>query len=81
MRFCVFSSFGFVKGFQNPNLDPQTEDRRFRRSGAGGRPSLSEFWRPFLAADPIFNAALGLESAFSFSYERLAEGARAIPVE
>jgi hypothetical protein len=81
LRFCVFSSFGFVKGFQNPNLDPQTEERRFRRLGVAGRPSLSEFWRPFLAADPIFTAALGLDSAFCFSYERLAEGPRALAVE
>lgn len=81
VRFCVFSSFGFVKGFQNPNLDPQTEERRFRRGGAAGRLSLSEFWRPFLAADPIFSAALGLDSAFSFSYESLAEGPRALVVE
>ncbi len=82
LRFCVFSSFGFVKGFQNPNLDPhQTEERRFRRLGAAGRPSLNEFWRPFLAADPILNAALGLDSAFCFSYERLAEDPRALAVE
>jgi hypothetical protein len=82
LRFCVFSSFGFVKGFQNPNLDPhQTGERRFSRMGAQGRPSLAEFWRPFLAADPIVNAALGVDSAFCFSYERLAAGPRALAVE
>jgi hypothetical protein len=82
VRFCVFSSFGFVKGFQNPNLDPhQTGERRFSRMGAQGRPSLAEFWLPFLAADPIVNAALGLDSAFCFSYERLAAGPRALAVE
>ncbi|ARN83840.1 hypothetical protein B1812_20335 [Methylocystis bryophila] len=73
LRFCVFSSYGFVKTFQNPNLDPlQSGERRFSRVNGPGRPSLTEFWRPFLAADPIVNAALGLDSAFCFSYERLA---------
>ena len=82
LRFCVFSSFGFVKGFQNPNLDPhQTGERRFSRVDAQGRLSLAEFWRPFLAADPIVNAALGLDSAFCFSYERLAAAPRALEVE
>ena len=82
LRFCVFSSYGFTKGFQNPNLDPQqTGERRFSRRDAQGRPSLAEFWRPFLAADPILNAALGLDGAFCFSYERLAEAPRALAVE
>jgi hypothetical protein len=81
LRFCVFSSFGFVKGFQNPNLDPQTGDRRFCRTDAQGRRSLAEFWRPFLAADPILNAALGWDSAFCFSYESLAAAPRALEVE
>ncbi len=82
VRFCAFSSFGFVKGFQNPNLDPhQPGDRRFRRMNAEGRPSLAEFWRPFLAADPIVSAALGLDSAFCFSYDQLAVGPRALAVE
>jgi hypothetical protein len=82
VRFCVFSSFGFVKGFQNPNLDPhQPGERRFRRTSAEGRPSLAEFWRPFLAADPIVNAALGLDNDFCFSYDQLAVGPRALAVE
>ncbi len=82
LRFCVFSSFGFVKGFQNPNLDPhRTDGRRFSRMDAQGRLSLAEFWRPFLAADPILNAALGWDSAFCFSYERLATAPRALAVE
>jgi hypothetical protein len=82
LRFCVFSSFGFVKGFQNPNLDPHRKsDRRFFRVSAAGRPALSEFWRPFLAAEPILNAALGFDSAFCFSYDRLAAAARALAVE
>ncbi len=82
LRFCVFSSFGFVKGFQNPNLDPhQKGERRFSRMDVEGRPSLAEFWRPFLAADPILNAALGWDSAFCFSYEDLSVAPRALAVE
>ena len=82
LRFCVFSSFGFVKGFQNPNLDPhQPGDRRFSRMDAQRRPSLAEFWRPFLAADPILNAALGWDGAFCFSYERLAAAPQGLAVE
>ena len=82
LRFCVFSSFGFVKGFQNPNLDPhQKGERRFSRMDVEGRPSLAEFWRPFLAADPMLNAALGWDSAFCFSYEDLSVAPRALAVE
>jgi len=73
LRYCVFSSFGFVKGFQNPNLDPhQAGERPFLRASAKGRRAQGEFWRPFLSAEAVLSAALGVDSAFCFSHERLA---------
>lgn len=72
VRFCVASAFGFTKTFQNPNIDPrQDNDRRFRRAGAAGGRALTEFWRPFLAADPFLCAALGLDGAFTFSHAQI----------
>ncbi|PWB78624.1 MAG: hypothetical protein C3F11_22380 [Methylocystaceae bacterium] len=72
IRFTVTSAYGFVKTFQNPNIDPHREgERRFRREGVAGSRALNEFWRPFLAVDPILYAALALESAFMFSYAQI----------
>jgi hypothetical protein len=72
VRFTVTSSYGFVKNFQNPNIDPhQTGERRFRRSTVDGPRAFNEFWRPFLTADPIIFAALELDSAFTFSYAQI----------
>jgi hypothetical protein len=72
VRFTVCSSYGFVKQFQNPNMDPhQPGERRFRRAGLDGPRAYSEYWRPFLTAEPILYAALGLDSAFTFSYAQI----------
>lgn len=74
-RFTVVSAFGFVKNFQNPNLDPhQAGDRRFQRAGLSGAQALAEFWRPFLTAEPILTAALDQSSAFTFSFAQLDGG-------
>ncbi|HMK91211.1 MAG TPA: hypothetical protein VK446_16465 [Methylocystis sp.] len=71
-RFTVVSAFGFVKNFQNPNIDPhQPGERRFRRDGLEGAQAHREFWRPFLTAEPILEAALGHGSAFTFSFAQL----------
>jgi hypothetical protein len=79
VRFTVASSFGFVKIFQNPNVDPhQAGERRFRRSGIEGPRALNEFWRPFLTADPLLFSALELDSAFTFSYAQI-DGAQSEP--
>lgn len=73
--FTVVSAFGFVKNFQNPNLDPhQAGERRFQREGLCGAQAIAEFWRPFLTAEPILNAALDLSSAFTFSFAHLDGG-------
>ncbi|WP_018268271.1 hypothetical protein [Methylosinus sp. LW4] len=72
VRFTVFSAHGFVKGFQNPNIDPHIRgDQRFRRAGVDGRRGFNEFWRPFLTADPFLYAALDLENAFMFSFAQI----------
>jgi hypothetical protein len=72
VRFTMCSAYGFTKTFQNPNNDPHQQGcRRFRRSTADGARGLNEFWRPFLTAEPILNAALGLDSAFTFSFAQL----------
>ena len=72
VRFTVCSAYGFTKRFQNPNIDPhQMGERRFRRAGIEGPRAFSEFWRPFLTAEPVLYAALGLDSAFTFSYGQL----------
>ncbi len=72
VRFTVFSAYGFTKTFQNPNIDPhETGERRFHRASVDGRRVLSEFWRPFLTAEPILFAALDLDSAFTFSYAQI----------
>lgn len=72
VRFTVSSSYGFAKRFQNPNIDPhQPGERRFRRAGLEGARAYGEYWRPFLTAEPIIYAALGLDSAFTFSYAQL----------
>lgn len=72
IRFTVMSAYGFAKTFQNPNLDPHAAgERRFRHAGVAGARAFNEFWRPFLVADPILYAALGLESAFMFSHARI----------
>jgi hypothetical protein len=74
VRFTIASSYGFAKTFQNPNIDPhQSGENRFRRSGVSGPRALNEFWRPFLSADPILFATLGLDSAFTFSYAQIDE--------
>lgn len=76
VRFTAISSYGFVKTFQNPNIDPHHEgERRFRRTGVTGPRALNEFWRPFLTADPILYAALDLDSAFTFSFAQI-DGSR-----
>ena len=72
IRFTVTSAYGFVKRFQNPNIDPhQPGEQRFRRSGLEGARGYSEYWRPFLTAEPILYAALDLDSAFTFSYRQI----------
>ena len=72
VRFTVASSYGFAKRFQNPNIDPhQPGERRFRRAGLEGARAAGEFWRPFLTAEPFLYAALGLDSAFTFSFTQL----------
>ncbi|QGM97955.1 hypothetical protein [Methylocystis parvus] len=72
VRYTVCSAYGFVKRFQNPNMDPhQPGERRFRRAGLEGARACSEYWRPFLTAEPILYAALGLDSAFTFSHAQL----------
>ncbi|MGJ0533630.1 hypothetical protein [Methylocystis sp.] len=72
VRFTVCSAYGFVKRFQNPNIDPhQPGERRFRRAGLEGARAYNEYWRPFLTAEPFLYAALGLDSAFTFSYPQL----------
>ncbi|MCC3244942.1 hypothetical protein LG047_06340 [Methylocystis sp. WRRC1] len=72
VRFTICSAYGFTKRFQNPNIDPhQLGERRFRRAGLEGARAYAEYWRPFLTAEPILYAALGLDSAFTFSYEQL----------
>ena len=66
------SAYGFVKRFQNPNIDPhQPGEQRFRRPGLEGARGYSEYWRPFLTAEPILYAALDLDSAFTFSYRQI----------
>ena len=72
IRFTVTSAYGFVKRFQNPNIDPhQPGEQRFRRPGLEGARGYSEYWRPFLTAEPILYAALDLDSAFTFSYRQI----------
>jgi hypothetical protein len=72
VRFTVTSAYGFTKRFQNPNIDPhQRGERRFRRSKVEGALGFNEFWRPFLTAEPIIYAALGLDSAFTFSFAQI----------
>lgn len=72
VRYTVCSAYGFVKRFQNPNMDPhQPGERRFRRPGLEGARACSEYWRPFLTAEPVLYAALGLDSAFTFSHAQL----------
>jgi energy-coupling factor transporter ATP-binding protein EcfA2 len=69
VRFIALSSYGFVKTFQNPNIDPHGDgERRFRRKGIAGPRAFAEFWRPFLTADPFLYAALDLDNAFFFSF-------------
>ena len=72
VRFTVTSAYGFTKRFQNANVDPhQPGEQRFRRAGLEGARGFNEFWRPFLTAEPILWAALGLDSAFTFSYAQI----------
>ncbi|NBS34815.1 MAG: hypothetical protein EBS82_03075 [Methylocystaceae bacterium] len=72
LRFTVCSTFGFTKRFQNPNLDPWLAgEQRFRRNSLEGARAYSEYWRPFLTAEPFLYAALGLDSAFTFSFDQL----------
>ncbi len=72
VRYTVCSAYGFVKRFQNPNMDPhQPGERRFRRAGLEGARAYGEYWRPFLTAEPILYAALGLDSAFTVSHAQL----------
>ncbi len=69
VRFTVCSAYGFTKRFQNPNMDPhQPGERRFRRASLDGQRAYSEYWRPFLTAEPVIYAALGMDSPFTFSY-------------
>lgn len=72
VRYTVTSAYGFCKKFQNPNIDPhQPGEQRFRRAGVEDVRGFNEFWRPFLTAEPILYAALGLESAFTFSHAQI----------
>lgn len=72
VRFTVCSAYGFTKRFQNPNLDPHPPgEKRFRRAQVEGARACGEYWRPFLTAEPILYAALGLDSAFTFSFAQL----------
>jgi energy-coupling factor transporter ATP-binding protein EcfA2 len=69
VRFIALSAYGFVKTFQNPNIDPHGEgERRFRRKGVAGPRAFAEYWRPFLTADPFLYAALDLDNAYFFSF-------------
>lgn len=80
VRYTVCSAYGFVKRFQNPNMDPhQPGERRFRRGGLEGARAYCEYWRPFLTAEPILYAALGLDSAFTFSHAQLDARVEEIP--
>ncbi len=72
VRFTVTSAYGFTKRWQNPNIDPhQPGERRFRRAGIEGARGFNEFWRPFLTAEPFLYAALGLDSAFTCSFQQI----------
>ncbi|MBY6239940.1 hypothetical protein [Methylosinus sp. Sm6] len=72
VRFIALSAFGFVKTFQNPNIDPHGGgERRFRRKGVAGPRAFTEFWRPFLTADPLLYAALDLDNAFLFGFDQI----------
>ncbi len=72
VRFTVTSAYGFTKRWQNPNIDPhQPGERRFRRAGIEEARGFNEFWRPFLTAEPFLFAALGLDSAFTFSFQQI----------
>jgi hypothetical protein len=53
--------------------------RLFRRAGLEGRRAQGEYWRPFLTAEPILYAALGLDSAFTFSFAQIDAPAEEIP--
>ncbi|HEY8162533.1 MAG: hypothetical protein ACR650_05815 [Methylocystis sp.] len=80
VRYTVCSAYGFTKRFQNPNMDPhQPGERRFRRAGLEGARANSEYWRPFLTAEPILYAALGLDSAFTFSHAQIDANDEEIP--
>jgi len=75
VRFTVASAFGFTKTFQNPNVDPQQKgERRFRRDSVAGAAAVTEFWRPFLAADPLVWSASGFSSGYMFSLAQLNAG-------
>lgn len=72
VRFTVTSAYGFTKRFQNSNIDPhQRGERRFRREKVEGARGFNEFWRPFMTAEPILYAALGLDSSFTFSFTQI----------
>ncbi len=80
VRYTVCSAYGFTKRFQNPNMDPhQPGERRFRRTGLEGPRANSEYWRPFLTAEPILYAALGIDSAFTFSHGQIDANQEEIP--
>ncbi len=75
VRVTVASAFGFTKTFQNPNVDPhQRGERRFRRDSVPGAAAVTEFWRPFLAADPFVWSASGLDSGYMFTLAQLDAG-------
>ncbi len=72
VRYTVASAYGFTKRFQNPNMDPNLPgERRFRRAGVEGPRAYGEYWRPFLTAEPILYAALGVDSAFTYSHAQI----------
>jgi len=70
IRFAVTSAFGFVRKYDNPNIDPHQDVPALFRAGTGqGRHAT--LWRPFLTAEPFLWAALGEDTRFMFSFAQL----------
>jgi hypothetical protein len=79
VRFAVTSSYGFVRGHGNPNLDPHLgpnePEQRFLPSDRSKGTIARDLWRPFLTADPFLYAALGEDSYFTFRFAALDDSA------
>jgi hypothetical protein len=67
VRFTVTSAFGFVRKYDNPNIDPHQDGQALFR--VGGRHAI--LWRPFLTAEPFLWAATGEDTVFTASYASL----------